>query len=1359
MATIVWSGSAFAQTPVQNGFRDFSFGSTVNQNPTGEKPQSKLWFNDGLWWGSLFNPQANEYRIYRFEAGSQTWTDTGTTLDTRVTSKADTLWDETTQKLYVVSHVFTESAAATTSSATWGKLFRYSYAAGTQSYSLDAGFPVDVTRGKTEALTIVKDFTQRLWVTYVEGSKVKVNWSLGNDATWGTPVNLPVSGTSTSVNADDISALVAFQNGDIGAMWSNQKTKSTYFTVHRAADAPTVWQPVETVLPGIGCSGSCADDHLNLKTDQAGRVFAILKTSLDTTGKPNIILAVRNSGWTLYTVTLGQENATRGVVMLDEANSQLYLFMSETGGGVLYMKTSSMDTITFPTGPGEPFIRSSTDTQVNDATSMKGNATAQSGIVVLASDEGSRRYLHNVISLGPPVPAPPLTPAELEGLPVGGEIHLTWSDSANNELQFELERAEGGGAFVLIATLAANTTSYDDEDVQPSTAYSYRLRATNGVGPSAYSNTAQVSTPAPPGAGNVKVITFEGGTVEDLATGVDDVSGTVTIESSTPLKGSFAAKVAVKSSYLIEEFPATPDLYMSFYLRLNTVPSSDVQLLRIMNGSSQVGTFLLRSTGQLRLRNNSSTVGSDSAALTAGQVYRIGIHQRAKTSGNNAVLEAFLMAGDGTFGAPFAQLTNGSWSTSATEFRLGTLTTAVVNLVVDDIKLDNTLMPTGIPGPQAPTNLSALAPTASAVELSWTDVSADETAFRIERAGSNGVFAEIGTVAADVTAFLDAAVTPATFYTYRVRGENAGNLGNYSGVATVTTPQVPPADPTNLIASVLPGGTVQLTWIDGATNEASFSIERAGSDGIFAEIAVLGANATSHADPTVLPGTAYSYRVRAVNVAGPSGYTNSAPVVTPLPVVPPAAPLNLSASASAVNQVQLAWNDNSATEQLFRIERALGAGAFAEIGTVPSNTTSYTDTTVVAGTAYRYQVRATSGQASSAYSNVANVTTPTGAGGLGQILKLMTFEGATLIDPVTGADTVSGSVTFESASPIKDAKSAKFSGSAYLQEDFPATADVYLTFYLRLNSLTDVRLAFLSNNGTTVGSIYTTSTGQLQLRVGSSAVTPSSVALTVGTTYRVSLHQRQAGAGVTRLVEAFVAPGDTPFGAPFASSTTSWSGTADRLRLGGTNGSVSAVVDDVRLDTGAPAPSTPPEAPHTLSAAPVSSGAVQLAWSDGSTTEANMRVERSENGGAFSQLVLLGANVTSFIDTTVAANTLYGYRVVAINVAGPSSPSNQVDLTTPAAPAAPDAPTDLVATPVSGTEVQLTWNNPATTETSVHVYRSTNGGAWVEIAVLGADAASLSDVFAQPGTSYTYRIRVANAVFSEYSNDAIVVTP
>jgi len=500
LSCLAWGRSdAWAQTPVDAGFRDYSYG-TVTNTPTGDKPESKLWWNDGSWWGSLFNGSAKEYHIYRFDVSRQEWTDTGTALDTRKSSRADVLWDEASQRLYVVSHMFTTNAQPHASQSQWGRLFRYAYDRGTRRYTLESGFPVAVTRGLSEALTIAKDSAQRLWVAYVEGGKVKVNWSRASDSDWGTPIDLPAPATSTAVSADDIAAVIAFGGAYVGVMWSNQLTAETYFAFRRDTDAPAAWQPIERVVPGAGCSGACSDDHLNLKTDQQGRVYAATKTSLVNGSDPLAILSVRvgtvPGTWTSYPIGVVQNHHTRPIVLLDEENNRVYAFatLGETGGAI-YMKSSPLDAISFPPGPGQPFIESATDTSINNATSTKQNVDSTTGLLVAASDQNTRYYLHGYVGPG----ASPSTPAAPTGLAASAvsstRIDLAWTDASDDEDGFSIERAVSGGAFSEIATVGSGVAAYSDTTVAAATAYSYRVRASNTAGFSAYSNTASATTP------------------------------------------------------------------------------------------------------------------------------------------------------------------------------------------------------------------------------------------------------------------------------------------------------------------------------------------------------------------------------------------------------------------------------------------------------------------------------------------------------------------------------------------------------------------------------------------------------------------------------------------------------------------------------------------------------------------------------------------------------------------------------------------------------------------------------------------------------------------------------------------------
>jgi hypothetical protein len=74
------------------------------------------------------------------------------------------------------------------------------------------------------------------------------------------------------------------------------------------------------------------------------------------------------------------------------------------------------------------------------------------------------------------------------------------------------------------------------------------------------------------------------------------------------------------------------------------------------------------------------------------------------------------------------------------------------------------------------------------------------------------------------------------------------------------------------------GGQLSLTWVNNATNEAGFSIERSsGTTEAFAELTSTPAGVTTYTDSGLADGAAtYCYRVRAFNAAGYSGYSNVA---------------------------------------------------------------------------------------------------------------------------------------------------------------------------------------------------------------------------------------------------------------------------------------------------------------------------------------------------------------------------------------------------------------------------------------------------------------------------------------------------
>lgn len=92
------------------------------------------------------------------------------------------------------------------------------------------------------------------------------------------------------------------------------------------------------------------------------------------------------------------------------------------------------------------------------------------------------------------------TNALTSGNPASSSLTVSWSDNATNETNYVLERSPNGTAFTVIATLPANTTSYNETGLTPNTQYYYRVKAINTTDSSVYTPNASVTTPPVPSA-------------------------------------------------------------------------------------------------------------------------------------------------------------------------------------------------------------------------------------------------------------------------------------------------------------------------------------------------------------------------------------------------------------------------------------------------------------------------------------------------------------------------------------------------------------------------------------------------------------------------------------------------------------------------------------------------------------------------------------------------------------------------------------------------------------------------------------------------------------------------------------------
>jgi hypothetical protein len=372
------------------------------RSPTDDKAQSKLWFHDGLWWGLLFDKKAGATLIHRLDPRRRVWVSTGVRVDERDHARGDALWDG--HKLYV--------ATGTTYESGWGSpptarevragsavLQRFSYLPGRKTYRRDRGFPVRIHGGASESITLDKDSTGQLWVTYTRLRKVYVNRTTGDDRTWGRPFVLP--GVASRVNSDDTSAVIAFAGDEIGVFWSNQDTRTFYFAVHDDAADDLAWRTEVAYGHHVsGCSRGCANDHMSLKALPDGRVFVAVKTANRLAGQPFIVLLVRSaSGWAAHVAGTVEELYTRPLVVLAARARLVYLFtVVPEEGGAVYYKRSDVDHVRFEHGLGTPVLGGGG--RINNPTSTKQLVDDRSGLVVLGSDNSTHRYWFNAVPVG-----------------------------------------------------------------------------------------------------------------------------------------------------------------------------------------------------------------------------------------------------------------------------------------------------------------------------------------------------------------------------------------------------------------------------------------------------------------------------------------------------------------------------------------------------------------------------------------------------------------------------------------------------------------------------------------------------------------------------------------------------------------------------------------------------------------------------------------------------------------------------------------------------------------------------------------------------------------------------------------------
>jgi hypothetical protein len=243
--------------------------------------------------------------------------------------------------------------------------------------------------------------------------------------------------------------------------------------------------------------------------------------------------------------------------------------------------------------------------------------------------------------------------------------------------------------------------------------------------------------------------------------------------------------------------------------------------------------------------------------------------------------------------------------------------------------------------PAGPTKLQAAGVDPTTFDLMWSDNSAFEDGYQIQRAMAEaGPYSVIADIGPNITKYRDAGLASGQLYWYRLRSKRAGGFSDFSiSMAALWVTSIPAA-PTLVSASPMNGTWTDIIWKDNSTNEAGIRFERSVAGGDWISMGSGGPQTEGLSflrDSNQYPiETEICYRITAFNSLGESSVIGCTAL--------PALPLNLTAKV-VDGIVELSWTDVSRFEDGYYIVRADGVsmGFYYVYGAVGPNATTYRD--------------------------------------------------------------------------------------------------------------------------------------------------------------------------------------------------------------------------------------------------------------------------------------------------------------------------------------------------------------------------------------------------------------------------------
>jgi large repetitive protein len=536
-----------------------------------------------------------------------------------------------------------------------------------------------------------------------------------------------------------------------------------------------------------------------------------------------------------------------------------------------------------------------------------------------------------------------------------GRVTIAWS-AVDGATGYKVEKAAvGSTAFTVVGTVDANTTAFDATGLIGGTTYQFRVRASNPGGDSAPS-------------------------IVSLALTNPLAPVTLTAAAVAPTKINLAWSASVSATgYKIERADdgvtftqiatttATVRTYLDTSAIENTTYTYRVRATNATGDSEPSSTAAATPT-------DANNVLSPTNLIATLSGFKVALSW-TDNSNNEAAFKVQRSANSGTTWNDLATtVANVKTYTDGTAVR-GTSYQYRVQATNPYISSDYSNTANILTPPPDVTTLHATGATSTSVSLAWTDV-LSETGFTIQKyADALTGWTTAGTADQGVTTFIAAGLNPGKAYSFRIKSTNAGGDSSFSiALAKFTVP----AAPASLTATAVSPTQINLAWtnVDG---ETAFKLERSTDGATWTPLAAPAKGILAYADKTAVTGTAYSYRVSAIDASGTSdpSTTATATATSDLAVL---APSGLSATYVS-GHIALTWTNNATNQTGFIMQRSTNHGlSYVDLpNPTAANVTTYNDAAIVRGATYTYRVAAFDQYMRSAPTDPQTITAPLSA--------------------------------------------------------------------------------------------------------------------------------------------------------------------------------------------------------------------------------------------------------------------------------------------------------------------------------------------------------------------------------------------